>query len=452
MRWTYDRSPDPERPTPHYSVAGTSLGTLTVMQHELDCGTQYAVALDAVGAAAFDAVSTRHGLSGTITFGGASGPAVLLVGLGSTHDAGGRRVGWVAERLVNGRDAAQITALEERHRAWWQQFWAASQVQYGDPAIERLWYMGLYALGASTRPNTSPPNLQGIWVQDEISPWHADFHFNTNVQECQWGACGANHPELQQALVQVLTADWHEELKRTGREVYGVDAAAPSVAVDWCGRAISSWGFLELSTMAWTAQHLWEQYLYTQDRELLRETIYPYLQDGAKLYLALLVADETGQLNIELSHSPEQIWFDAAGKRYFAYGRNPSIDLSCIRTLFEAVIEAAQILGDDQAFSQTCQDALDRLAPLPVLDGVLIDYETAFFHDGDRAGRFPHCHRHPSRLMPIFPGRQIGLHSDEATLDLGRRSFREFRSYGEEGFTGWSYAYQACIAARLGLA
>ena len=125
--------------------------------------------------------------------------------------------------------------------------------------------------------------------------------------------------------------------------------------------------------------------------------------------------------------------------------------MSCIRTLFDAVIDASRILENGDAFADACRDALEHLAPLPTDDGVLIDYETGFFHDGDRPGHLRHCHRHPSRLMPIFPGRQIGLHSPSDALELGRRSFAEFRSYGEEGFTGWSYAYQACIAARLGL-
>ncbi len=445
IRWSFDRSPDSERPAPVYGTEGTPF-----MRHGLPCGTEYAVAIHTMGGTC-TAQATEHGLLGTLQFGGAHGPATLVLGMASDRDAGRGNVVSLATKLAIDLPKGGLETLVRSHHEWWRRFWAASGIEYGDGDLQRLWYAGLYALGASTRPHTSPPNLQGIWVQDEISPWHTDFHFNTNVQECQWAACSTNHPELQQALVRVLTKDWRDELDRTGQEVYGVAAPAPYLGVDWRGRAISTWGYLELAVPAWTAQHLWEQFLYTLDEELLRATVYPYLRDCARLYLSLLVADETGQLNIELSHSPEQIWFDEEGKRYFTYGRNPSIDLSCIRTLLEPVVESACLLGNGDPFAETCRDALARLAPLPQEDGVLIDYETGFFHDGDRPGHLRHCHRHPSRLMPIFPGRQIGLHSDLESLDLGRRSFAEFRSYGEAGFTGWSYAYQACIAARLGL-
>lgn len=451
VRWHFDRSADPERPRPAFGLAAAGSTTAAVMTHLLPENTAYAVAIAAAGDAPLDAAAGPHGLTGTLRFGGDGGSLVLAVGLASNYEAGDGDVAECAARLVTGLGAAEVQKWQESHRAWWTDFWSASSIAYDNPAIERLWYAGLYALGASTRPHTSPPNLQGLWGQDDVSPWHADFHFNTNVQECQWGACSANHPELQAALIRVLTEDWREELDLTGREMYGIDAPAVNLAVDWRGRAIGVWGFLELSVTAWTAQHVWEHYLHTQDRDLLRDRAYPFLRACARGYLELLVEDAAGQLNIELSHSPEQVWFDGNGRRYHAHGRNPCIDISCLGTLFAAVVQAAELLGDEDGIVADCRHALAHLPPFPTADGVLIDYETGFFHDGDRPGRFPHCHRHPSRLMPVFPGRQIGLHSDSELLELGRRSFREFRSYGEAGFTGWSYSYQACIAARLGL-
>ena len=297
IRWSYDRSPDPERPSPEYGMTA-----IPFMRHQMPCGTEYAVAIHTVGGTR-TAQATEFGLLGTLQFGGAHGPATLVIGMASDNDAGRGNVVYLATKLATNLPDGGLGPLIQSHHGWWRRFWDASQVEYGDENLQRLWYAGLYALGASTRPNTSPPNLQGIWVQDEISPWHTDFHFNTNVQECQWAACSTNHPELQQALVRVLTKDWRAELDLTGQEVYGVAAPAPYLAADWRGRAISTWGFLELAVPAWTAQHLWEQYLCTQDVELLRQAIYPYLTSCAKLYLELLVADEAGQLNIELSHS-----------------------------------------------------------------------------------------------------------------------------------------------------
>ncbi len=79
----------------------------------------------------------------------------------------------------------------------------------------------------------------------------------------------------------------------------------------------------------------------------------------------------------------------------------------------------------------------------------MIDHEINYLPEGDRPGRFPYSHRTPARLVPVWPCAEIGLHHD---VELGRRSYREFLSYGNEDFSGWSYTFQACIAARLGLA
>jgi hypothetical protein len=142
-----------------------------------------------------------------------------------------------------------------------------------------------------------------------------------------------------------------------------------------------------------------------------------------------------------------------------------------------ATVEAAEILGTRDELIDACRDIRDHLPPLPThrrfpdlkitarypfslaynapawgKGEFLIDQAVGFFEKGDGVGWVAVCHRHPSRLVPIFPCEEIGLHSDDPTLELGRRSFAEFRSYGNDNYTGWSLAFQACIAARLGLA
>ncbi len=447
--WGYDRPPDRCRSAPVYGTSAAGDRLFGTMHIGMEGGG--ALAVGALGAGSFVVEAGRFGLRGLIGFGGEQGPAWLILALASEVES----VDPVSAAVAAAADASapRLAVLERGHREWWHDFWSKSTVTVGDAKLQRLWQMGLYQLGASTRPDTSPPNLQGIWVQDEVSPWHADFHFNTNVQECHWAACAANHPELQAALVRVLTHDWREQLRLTARESFDAPGLAVPLCTDWRGRAISAWGYWELCVTAWAAQHLWEQYLYTQDTTLLRDAIYPFLKECGDFYLALMVRDAQGQYNIEVSHSPEQMWFDETGQLQPLPGRNPTIDISCIRTLFEALVEGARVLGEDGEAVDAWQNVVDHLPPLPTLNGILIDYETGYFRDGDRPGFLPWCHRHPSRLMPIFPGRQIGLHSSEELLALGRRSFAEFRHrYGDKQFTGWSQAYQGCIAARLGLA
>jgi hypothetical protein len=452
VTWSLIRTVPHELPAPTYQVCDSAHGTLAAMDHRLPEDYGYALALGAK-AAHFAASHLPQGILGSLEFGGERGDALLLLSVVSDGDAGGEVALAVAKDAVQQALCEDADQLCETHRAWWEDFWQQSAVDYDDPDITRLWYMGLYALASSTRPSTSPPNLQGIWNQYDIPPWHADFHFNVNIQEAHWGACAANHPELQHALLRMLSQDWRQEFRRFAREQFSAPGLAVPMCVDRLGRALPGWPLgVELCTTAWAAQHLWQHWRYTGDEAFLRDTAYPFLRECCEFYQALLVRDAEGQYNIELSHSPEQRWPDATGKEPYLLGRNPAIDIAFIRELFENCVQAGMLLNSEDAQLDACREILAHLPDLPVHNGVLIDYATGFFEERDRPGWLPQSHRHPSRLVPIFPCEQIGLHSEPEQLALGRRSYYEYISYGSGDIAGWSLVFRACLAARLGLA
>ena len=450
ISWSYDRILAQHLNKPEFHISED--GTVGIMRHGLPLDMGYAVAISHVGGE-FQASASEYGLMGEIGFGGDLGDCWLILSVVSSVEVPDQYPERARE-LVQGLDAEAVADLLHAHRQRWDDFWSRSSVSYEHKSIEQLWVMGLYALASATRPDKSPPHLQGIWVQDELAPWHADFHMNTNIQECHWVACPSNHPELQEALVRVLTRDWREELRRYARECFGARGIAVPLCCDWLGRAIGCSALsLEVSLAAWVAQHVWQQYAFTLDRDLLAQDVYPFLRECCDFYFDISVKDGD-RYTIELSHSPEQMWFDDSGNGYLIFGRNPAIDIAAIRKLLIDTIDAAEALGLGQdPHTERCREVLHNLPELPVQNGILIDYETAFFHDGDRPGFLPWCHRHPSRLMAVFPAGLIGLHSDDSELQLARNSFLEFHErYGNHLFTGWSLAYQACIAARLGMA
>ena len=451
--WSYDRNPTAWLPAPTFEVRKAGGRTCAVMEHRLFENIFYAAAVSA-RARGFEAGASPHGLRGTVEFGGEKGKAIMVLALASGRDARCESPSDLAAQMAAKLENDDLQRLRREHRRWWKDFWSKSEVQYEDPKVEQLWTMGLYALGCSTRPDKSPPHLQGIWNQHDAPAWHGDFHFNVNVEESHWGACSSNHPELQEAFVRVLIHDWREELRRFAREQYGAPGLAVPFCADWLGRAIHGWPLAaECCNTAWAAQHVWWQWLYIGDVDRLRTEFYPFLRECCEFYLYIMALGEDGLYHFELSHSPEQECKDSSDQRIIVMGRDPAIDLAFVRYLFSAVIEAAGLLNLDDPLTERCRDVLEHLPPLPTLDGFLIDQATGFFGaDGERAGFFPKCHRHPSRLAAVFPCGQIGLSSDPETLRLGRRSFAEFRSYGNDNFTGWSEAFQACIAARLGLA
>ncbi len=342
-------------------------------------------------------------------------------------------------------DAVDIFA---RTKAWWEAFWSRSMVWLSDDTLCDLWAMGLYALGAATRPDTSPPNLQGIWNMSERALWHGDFHFNTNAEQCQWAALPSGHPELSRALVRVLTEDWREKLRLLASEEYGVPGAlAVPLGADWLGRALGGWfSTSSVSTTAWAALHVWEQYVFDPDEALLRDTVFPFLRECCALYDGIMIF-ENGCYHTDISSSPERA-IDTPNGRYTLFGRNPAINVAVIGALYQAAAGAARLLGEDDAH---WAHVAAHMPPLPEQDGVLIEMETGYFAEGPAPGVTKECHRHPSRLMAVFPAGQIHLGSAPETLALGIRSYYDFVADGMEKFTGWTYSYLACIAARLGL-
>jgi len=455
LDWRYTPGPDALPDPASCTVLELNDGPVGVARQAVRHGVGYATAIASNPGDRGAAEAEADALHGRLRFGGERGAVTLLLACASDREATATRdvVETAHTTLAEVRREGPVPAREQV-RAHWAKFWRRSSVAVQDKRMQRLWDLGLYTLGASTRADTRPPHLQGLWNLDVLPPWHCDFHLNTNLQQSQWAAGMSNHAELEAALVRSLVHDWREEHRRFAREFFDAPGLAVPLNLDYLGRPIAGWPMVsEMCITAWIAQHVWRYWRYTRDPRQLREQILPWLREACELYQAILVLDEAGRLNIEVSSSPEQGWHREDGSRYTVYGRNPTIDISCIRFLFEATLAAAELVGADDAdpVVQRCRTMLPRLPQFPTADGVLIDLETGFFHDGDQPGRFPCCHRHPSRLMPIFPACQIGLSSDADALDLGRRSYQEFRSWGDDQITGWSLTYQACIAARLGL-
>jgi len=442
--WNFSINPVQDLPPPEYILHDTETA---LMCRSLPMNAHYTIAVHTPGLIYVSPL----GMQGELSFGGDLGDVELLLTMSSNYE-GEEDKERALQTLASLRHSTP-SAITAAHEAWWESFWSKSSISYEDKEIEKVWRLGLYTLGASTRPHTSPPNLQGIWNQYNHPPWSADFHLNTNVQECQWLACVSNHPELQEALVQKLTVDWLAPLESFTRENYKSDGIAVPLCVDWLGRPI---GFLQLdlalSMSAWMAGHLWQQWEYTHDAKMLKEKIYPFLKRSAHFYMDVLHKGEDGLYHTELTQSPEQLRVNQEGKNGISYGRDALIDIAFIKTLMASVIEAAVVINEqDEEWVNACMDILKHLPNYPKKDGVWIDYETGYFHSGDAPGQFKLSHRHPSRLVPIFPCAEFGLHSSPEDFALAEASYREFRSYGSEGFSGWSIAWQSILAARLGL-
>ncbi|WP_309274212.1 glycoside hydrolase family 95 protein [Paenibacillus sp.] len=313
-----------------------------------------------------------------------------------------------------------------------------------DPDMLSLVFQyGRYLLISSSRPGTQAANLQGIWNDKVQPPWNSDYHFNINLQMNYWLAETCNLPECHEPLFNLI-----EQQAVTGAETariqYGCSGwTAHTMSDIWRTnnvgpRGNAEWAYWPMAG-AWLCRHLWEHYLFTQDREFLKQRVWPLIREAARFMLDWLVVDESGHLITSPSTSPENSFIVPGTDRYSSISQATAMDITLCRDLFAIVIEASGELELDEVFAEGCREALGKLPPLQIgARGQIVEWDQDFA-DADPK------HRHLSHLYGLYPGSELTMAGTPEYMKAARRSL-EIR--GNEG-TGWSMGWKVAMWARL---
>lgn len=314
-----------------------------------------------------------------------------------------------------------------------------------NPDLEALYFQyGRYLLISSSRTEGVPANLQGLWNERLTPPWSCNYTTNINLEENYWAAETANLSEMHRPLLSFI-----RQLTRTGRETareyYGVDRG-------WClghntdiwamtcpvgyGTGSPSWACWNMGG-AWVSTHIWEHYLFTQDRRWLEDN-YELLKGAAEFCLGWLI-EKDGRLMTSPSTSPENLYLTPNGySGATLYGG--TADLAMTRECLIDAREAARTLGRDKDFVKEIDRTLARLAPYRVgSDGNLQEW----YHDWK--DKDPQ-HRHQSHLFGLYPGHHLSV---DKTPELARACARTLEIKGDNT-TGWSTGWRVNLYARLG--
>ncbi len=311
--------------------------------------------------------------------------------------------------------------------------------------VETFFQYGRYLLICSSRPGGMPANLQGLWAWQMNPPWNADFHTNINLQMNYWPAEITNLSEMHLPLF-----DLSDALVKPG----GQTAKVMYNANGWVVHHLTdAWGFTAPADgpqgiwpmgSAWLAQHPWEHYSYTGDKEFLKERAFPLMKGAARFIMDFLVEAPAGtacpgKLVTNPSYSPENEFYLPNGqKSVFTYGA--TMDLEIIHDLMTHCIEACDVLGTDAAFRAECQKILDRLAPIRIspTTGRILEWAEDYKEND------PH-HRHTSHLFGLYPGTQI---TTLGTPELAAAARKTLEARGDDG-TGWGLAWKINMWNRL---
>jgi len=282
-----------------------------------------------------------------------------------------------------------------------------------DPGYKELAFnLGRYMIISSSRPQTLPANLQGVWNAFRVAPWAGNYQSNINIQEIYWSCGPTNLSECQQAYI-----DWIENLAISGREVakrvYGTGGWVSHTTGNIWGHAAPignhPWGMYPMGA-AWHCQHVWDQYAFTQDLDYLKNQAYPILKDASVFWLENLipyegylitaptVSAEHGALMTEEGLNPA--FHDLRSKKYHYSLPGVYQDIQMLWDLFTNTAEAAKILGDND-FADSLLITRDRLLPLKI--GKFGQLQEWYWDIDD-----PECHhRHIAHLYAVCPGNQI---------------------------------------------
>ncbi len=328
---------------------------------------------------------------------------------------------------------------------------AVIQTEAADGHVPLTWIptlhdFGRYLLIASSWPGDFPrsgwpSNLQGLWNGDYAPAWSSDIHNDVNIQMNYWPALTGALPETLLPFFDYFE-HFVEDYRHNARQLYGCRGILLPISQSTHGIARPTLWNNWTAGAAWIAQHFYDYYLYTGDRDFLRDRAVPFMREAAIFYEDFCTIDETGRARFSPSLSPENTPLNSPEPHIIAC-TDATMDVIVTRELLTHLLSACRELDCYHDHWPRWQTLLDALPPYEIApDGQFREWLDAGSIDN------PH-HRHISHLYAVYPGWEI----NETTPKLAAaciRSLEERLGAGLGDQTGWSLAAQSATWARLG--
>ena len=309
--------------------------------------------------------------------------------------------------------------------------------------INLYFHYGRYLLISCSRPGGLAANLQGIWCEDVDPIWGSKYTININIQMNYWltGPCGLL--ELNKPLFNLID-NMRESGRITAREMYNSKGFVAHHNTDAFGDTAPQSHTIAATIWplgaAWLCTHIWEHYLFSLDREFLKE-YYPIMKESAEFFEDYLVENKEGYLVTGPSVSPENTFILENGQEgNLCMG--PTMDIQILRLLFTDCIEASKCLNIDSEFRNKLEVMVGKLPPTKIGKYGQIQEWAEDYEEKDLG------HRHVSQLFGLHPSNEISL---EKTPELAKAAkvTLERRLKNGGGHTGWSRAWMINFWARL---
>ena len=296
---------------------------------------------------------------------------------------------------------------------------------------------GRYLLISSSQPGGQAANLQGVWNDKKNAAWDSKYTININAEMNYWPSMVGNLVECQQPLLSMIR-DLSVTGATTADVMYGCGGWVAHHNTDLWRIAGpvdgTTWGMFPTGG-AWLTTHIWQQYLFTGDKELL-EQYYPIMKGAADFLLDYMcVHPQYGWLVTAPTVSPEH---GPVGKRTTVTAGS-TMDNQIVFDVLSQTIAAAKVLGKDNSQLSILNSKLSQLPPMQIgRYGQLQEW----LWDGDDP---KDEHRHVSHLYGLYPSNQISPYTHP---DLFAAAANTLKQRGDMA-TGWSLGWKINFWARM---
>ena len=326
-----------------------------------------------------------------------------------------------------------------------------------DPELESTIYQyGRYVLICGSRTGNLPVNLQGIWNDKVHAAWACDYHNNINLQMCYWGAEVGNLSECHMPFINFMKAMEKPLTAMTSKHFgSGVKGWTTRISQNpWGGGGWTEWN---PPVNAWYALHLWDHYMFTQDKEYLRNIGYPILKNICAFWETHLKEVGEGGKGLMSNGKPLDVSKHPELKRIKAgslvspnswsheWGPHEDgvmHDQQLIWELFDNTARAARELGVDGAWAKKLISLRNRLVTNRVADGGYLQ-EWIIDRPDKVSG-----HRHTSHLIGVFPGTSISMARTPELAQAAMKSL-ELRGCGGDNRRSWTWPWRTALWARF---
>lgn len=239
-----------------------------------------------------------------------------------------------------------------------------------------------------------PPALQGVWTGTWRPRWKGDYTIDGNIQSAIASMLMANMPECLEAYIN-YTELFLPHFRENARQIYGYRGILMPSRTSAHGYLNHfSYDFMWMYWIAsapWAAHHFYDYYLYTGDREFLRDRAVPFMKDVALFYEDFLYEGPDGTYVFNPSYSPENTPSNSDNQVCI----NATMDIGFAKELLTNLVAACEQLGIEEHGVKRWKNMLTKMPDyMTNRDGAVKEWTTNKLEEN-------YVHRHAAHLCHL---------------------------------------------------